>query len=346
MSSVTRVARTVLQSAILGLGAYLVIENQLTPGGMIAASILLGRALAPVDLAISTWRNVVSARQSYTRLNELLFRYPATPAAVTELPRPQGRVSAEALVVAAPGTRVPILKGVRFEVPAGKVVAVVGPSASGKSSLARALVGVWRPMTGSVRLDGADVYASDREQMGVWIGYLPQDVELFDGTIAENIARFGVPDSERVVQAGRRSGVHDMVLAFPQGYDTLIGEGGLVLSGGQRQRIGLARAVYGDSAFIVLDEPDANLDEAGEMSLLECLRLLKEEQRTVFIVTHRAKVLAIADMAMVLVDGRIKAFGDRDQVLQPVPRTLPGKKSAKQISKEPPKPEEDGGSSS
>jgi len=320
--SATRFARLVLQSGILGLGAYLVVDSQLTPGGMIAASILLARALAPVDLAIATWRGVVAARAAYGRLTELLQRYPAVTPTTTPLPRPDGAITVENLVVGAPGSRTPILKGLRFQVEAGTLIAVVGPSASGKSTLARALIGVWGPLSGAVRLDGAAVHTWDREQLGPWVGYLPQDVELFDGTIAENIARFGAIDAERVLQAGQRSGVHDLVVRLPKGYDTPLGEGGLVLSAGQRQRIALARALYGDPALVVLDEPDANLDEAGDQAFLDALRTMKEERRTAFVVTHRANVLALVDRVLVLVDGGVQAFGPPGEVIKRRPRPV------------------------
>jgi PrtD family type I secretion system ABC transporter len=292
-----------------------VIDNQMTPGGMIAASILLGRALSPVELAIATWRGFVSARGSYARLNDLLAAHPARGETLS-LPRPDGEVSAENLVVGAPGSRTPILKNISFRVPAGMLVAVIGPNASGKSTLARALVGVWAPLGGSVRLDAAEVHAWRKEELGPWIGYLPQDVELFDGTIAENIARFGELDSERIVAAARRAGVHDLVLHLPQGYETPIGEGGAVLSGGQRQRIALARALYGDPALVVLDEPNASLDDAGDAALIAALRALKEEKRTVFVTTQRAHVFSVVDAVMVLAEGTLQAFGPRDTVLK------------------------------
>jgi len=314
LNATARFLRLALQSGILGLGALLVIENQLTPGGMIAASILLGRALAPVELGISAWRGFEAARGSWQRLSELLRAHPARADAL-ELPRPRGEVSAEQLMVAAPGSREPILKGLTFRVPRGTLTAVIGPSGSGKSTLARALVGVWGPLEGAVRLDGADVHAWDKAQLGPWIGYLPQDVELLEGTIAENIARFGEVDDHAVVEAARLAGVHDMVLRFPQGYDTRIGQEGGALSGGQRQRIALARALYGDPALIVMDEPNSNLDDAGEAALLEALRGLKARGRTTFVVTHRTGVLRVADSVMVMVDGMLKANGPRETVL-------------------------------
>lgn len=321
VGAVTKFFRLTMQSGILGVGALLVIDNQLTPGAMIAASILLGRALAPVDLAIGTWRGLVAARAAYGRVRELLAAVPARAPTIA-LPRPEGRVSAEQLIMMAPGTRQPILKGINFTVNPGSIVAVVGPSAAGKSTLARALVGVWPPANGTLRLDGAEVFKWNKEELGPWIGYLPQDVELFEGTVAENIARFGELDSERIVQAARRAGVHEMILRLPESYETAIGEGGAVLSGGQRQRIALARALYGEPALVVLDEPNANLDEAGEAALVAAIEQMKEDRRTVFVMTHRPNVLRVVDSVMVLVGGMLRAYGPPDTVmkgLKPVP---------------------------
>lgn len=315
VSSVAKFTRMSFQSGVLGLGAWLVIDNQLTPGGMIAASILLGRALSPVDLAISTWRSLVAARGARQRLKELLAAHPAH-GGKTALPRPQGFVQAENLLVAAPGSRQPILKGIKFAASPGMLVAVVGPSASGKSTLARALVGVWPPLNGAVRLDGADVHGWNKSELGPWLGYLPQDVELLDGTVAENISRFGEPDSELTVEAAQRAGVHEVILHLPQGYETQVGEGGAALSGGQRQRIALARAMYGDPALIVLDEPNASLDQEGDEALIQALQDMKREKRTVFVITHRPNVLGVADMVMVLAGGAIHAFGPRETVLK------------------------------
>jgi len=333
VGSASRFARLATQSGILGVGALLVIENQLTPGGMIAASILLGRALAPVDMVIGTWRGTVSARGAYSRLDKLLEAY-LPPLERTVLPRPQGLVMVENLLLAPPGSRTPILKGITFGTRPGMLVAVIGPSASGKSTLARGLVGVWPSMGGTVRLDNADVSKWNREELGPWIGYLPQDVELFEGSIAENIARFGERDSEKVILAAQRAGVHDMILRLPEGYETSIGEGGMALSGGQRQRIALARAMYGDPALVVLDEPNANLDEIGDAALLEALQAMKREMRTVFVMTHRLNILNIADAVMVLAGGAIKAYGPRDAVLGSIPGlahpTGPGRQLVKE----------------
>lgn len=328
IGAVVKFSRTFLQSAILGLGAWLVLQDQMTPGGMIAASILLGRALAPVDMAIAHWRQLITAREALKRLNDLLTNPVVYPPEV-KLPRPKGFVQVENLVVAAPGgvnaggsphpRQEPILKGLGFEVPAGQQVAIVGPSGSGKSTLARALMGVWKPMSGSVRLDGSDLSQAYRDEIGPYLGYLPQDIELFAGTLAENIARFGVIDSDAVVQAGQRAGVHELILRLPKGYETRIQDGSpgsVTLSGGQRQRIALARALYGDPVLVVLDEPNASLDEAGDLALMHALRDLKARGHTVFVVTHRMNLLAQVDTIMVLNDGRIQVIGPSADILR------------------------------
>jgi ATP-binding cassette subfamily C exporter for protease/lipase len=315
VGAASRFFRLALQSGILGVGALLVLEGRLSAGGMIAASILLGRALSPVELAIATWRGFVSARGAFARLSRLLESHPPRAVGVA-LPRPAGAVTVDKISVAAPGSTQPILKGVSFDVTPGMLVAVIGPSAAGKSTLARALIGVWPPLSGSVRLDGAEVHTWDRERLGPWIGYVPQDVELFEGTVAENIARFGAVDSDKVVHAAKRAGVHELVLHLPLGYETRIGEDGAALSGGQRQRIALARALYGDPALIVLDEPSANLDDAGDAALLAALRALREEKRTAFVMTHRVNVLAFADLVILLSNGQLVTAGPREAILK------------------------------
>lgn len=315
LGSASRYARLVLQSGILGIGAWLVLNGQLTAGGMIAASILLGRALSPFELLISNWSSIAKAKESALRLSTLLtLRAPTTPHVV--LPRPNGRVSVENLVMAPPGYRIPTIRNLSFEVEPGALVGIVGPSGSGKSTVGRALLGIWQPLSGVVRIDGAAVHQLDREDIGRWLGYLPQDVELFDGTIAENIARFGELDSAKIIDAAQRAGVHDLILRMPKGYETQIGPAGAVLSGGQRQRIGLARALFGDPALIVLDEPNASLDEAGDEALLAALRKMRTEQRTVFVISHRVNVLRLVDQIIVLDAGALKLIGSRDHVLK------------------------------
>ncbi len=315
MGGATKFVRIALQSLVLGFGALLVLENQMTPGMMIAASILAGRALAPVELLVGNWKQLVSGRQAYARLRELLAVHPPRARGMT-LPRPAGRITVEAASTAAPGTQRLILKNLSFAIAPGEIVAIVGPSASGKSSLARMLVGIWPALTGSVRLDGASVFDWNKDELGPHIGYLPQDIELFDGTVAENIARFGDVDPEKVVQAARRVDMHEQILRLPQGYDTPLGADGSNLSGGQRQRIGLARALYGDPSFVVLDEPNSNLDESGEKALVDAVKGLKERGCTVVLITHRMSTLSAADKILVLAEGTLAAYGPRDEVFK------------------------------
>jgi PrtD family type I secretion system ABC transporter len=321
VSAVVKFVRPVLQVALLGCGAALAVQQVISPGVMIAASIVMGRALAPVELAIGGWRGFVAARGARRRLRDLLASVPNTGARMP-LPRPVGWLEADGLYVAAPNGHTPILHNVSFVLPAGTVLGVIGPSAAGKTTLARALVGIWPPRAGHVRLDGADVADWDDEALGPYVGYLPQDVELFDGTVAENIARLGEPVSEEVIAAARRAGVHEAVLALPDGYDTRIGDDGAVLSGGQRQRIGLARALYGDPALVVLDEPNANLDTAGDEALRRAIDDLKAAGRTVVIVTHRPGVVAAADRLLVLKDGRVDLYGPRAEVMARLTRPV------------------------
>jgi len=308
LSNLSKTLRVTFQSLILGLGAYLVIEGSLTGGMMIAGSILMGRALAPIDQMIGGWKGFVSARTAYARLNSLLVALPPEPARMP-LPPPKGHVLLDAVVAAPPGERVPTLQEVSFRCQAGEHLAIVGPSAAGKSTLARVLLGVWPIQHGCVRLGGTDISQWPRERLGPHVGYLPQDIELFDGSISENIARFGHLEPDRVLEAARKAGVHDMILHQPQGYDTIISGSGGVLSGGQRQRLGLARALYGNPVLVVLDEPDANLDLAGEHALIDCLRQLKREGTTVFVISHAPAILEHVDRVITLHDGRVASIG-------------------------------------
>ncbi|MDA8231078.1 MAG: type I secretion system permease/ATPase [Magnetospirillum sp.] len=331
--ALSKFVRMFLQSAILGLGAWLAIDDQVTGGAIIAGSIIMGRALAPIELLVGHWKGFVNARAAYGRLDGLLAEA-GDGSAKMRLPRPKGEVSVDKVVVAPPGSRRPVLKGVSFALRAGEVLGVVGPSAAGKSTLSRALMGVWPIASGGVRLDGADLAAWDREDVGPALGYLPQDVELFDGTVAENIARFGEIEPEKVVEAAGKAGVHEIVLGLADGYDTRIGEGGSKLSGGQRQRIALARALYGDPAFVVLDEPNSNLDTAGEQALVEAVVNLKARKATTVVVTHRLSILACVDKILVLNGGEAELFGSRDEVLSLLakPQVVSNQTPAKAVS--------------
>jgi len=280
ISTISRTFRLLVQSLVLGLGAYLAVDHQVGPGMVFAGAVLLGRALAPLDLIIGSWKGFISARSQYHRLNGILDQLQAQPERMP-LPAPQGHIQVENLVVTAPGSMTPIIKNISFSVPAGCVVGIIGPSAAGKSTLVRALMGVWPPLHGVVRLDGADISTWNKHDLGPHIGYLPQDIELFEGTVGENIARFTEVDSEKVIQAAKTAGVHEMILLLPDGYDTVIGSEGLMLSGGQRQRIGLARALYGSPRLIVLDEPNSNLDDVGDRALAAAIHQLKQSGATV-----------------------------------------------------------------
>lgn len=314
-ANLSKVLRMIFQSAILGLGAYYVVLNEMSPGMMIAGSILLGRALAPMDLLINSWSGFNNARSAYGRLSTLLTAIPAQQRKMP-LPEPRGQVEFESLVVIPPSSQTPALRGVQFQVNAGEHVGIIGPSAAGKSTLARAILGVWPAANGSVRIDGAEVNHYNRDELGPHVGYLPQDIELFDGSISENIARFGEVDSIRVVDAARKAGVHELILHLPNAYDTIIGSTSGVLSGGQRQRIGLARALYGNPKVIVLDEPNSNLDEQGEYALALTLEQLKKEGTTVFIVSHRPSLLKQVDKLLILKDGQVADYGSRDDVMR------------------------------
>jgi ATP-binding cassette, subfamily C, bacterial len=314
-STTTKTFRFFLQSAVLGLGAYLVIHGEMSAGAMIAASILLGRALAPVEQAIGGWPLVLRARRGWESLRPLLAApEPAPPMA---LPKPRAKVVLDQVTVFPPETQKASLRMLSLALGPGQALGVIGLSASGKSTLARTLTGLWRPAAGAIRLDGASLDQYGAETLGRNIGYLPQDVVLFDGTVAENIARLDEsPDPAAVVAAAKKAGAHEMILGLPQGYDTPVAVGGARLSGGQRQRIGLARAFYGDPVLLVLDEPNAHLDAAGADALNAAIRQAKVEGQAVVVMAHRPAGIAECDLILVLEDGAAKAFGPRDEVLK------------------------------
>jgi len=312
IAALSKTFRLTTQSLVLGLGAYLAIQREISPGMVIAGSILLGRALAPIDQLIANWRGLSAARSSYSRLSELLLTHEENQHAMS-LPEVVGDYKLDKIVVTPDGARGPIIKELSMRIQSGTQLAVIGPSAAGKSTLVRTLLGLHTPVSGSVRLDGAELNQYQRNTLGDAIGYLPQDIELLDGTIAENIARFGFIDSEAVVKAARRAGVHEMILALPNGYESKL-EGHFTLSAGQRQRVALARALYGDPKVVILDEPNSNLDEAGNAALLKALTELRQLGSTVIIVTHRHNILEQMDRVLVLVDGKLSLYGTRDQV--------------------------------
>jgi ATP-binding cassette subfamily C exporter for protease/lipase len=315
ISSVSKTLRLCLQSLVLGLGALLVIKGDMTAGMMIAGSILMGRVLSPIDQLIAVWKQWSGAKLAYRRLDALLQAYPPGNDAMA-LPPPKGQITFEQVSAGPPGQRTATLHMVNFNLGAGEVMGVLGASGSGKSTLARVLVGVWPALGGTVRLDGADIHRWNRDDLGPYIGYLPQDIELFSGSIAENISRFSDPDPQKIVAAAQQAGVHELILRMPQGYDTQLGEDGSGLSGGQKQRVALARALYGNPSVVVLDEPNSNLDTVGEAALASAIVQLKAQGTTVILVTHRSSVLAQADKLLVLNDGRLQAFGPSQDVLK------------------------------
>jgi PrtD family type I secretion system ABC transporter len=311
----TKFFRLTVQIGVLGAGALLVLENAMTAGAMIAGSIIMGRALAPVEQMIGAWKQLVSARQSYRRLSAHLTVPRMRPAGMP-LPEPSGRLTLERVTYAFPGTNVPIIKGVGFALDPGESCAIIGPSAAGKTTLIRLVIGVLEANAGTVRLDGANVFQWLREDFGRHVGYLPQDVELFDGTVVENIARMGTPDPDSVFAAAKLAGCHEMILKLPKGYETDIGESGTFVSGGQRQMIGLARALYGRPKLVVLDEPNSNLDGDGEQALLRALEQLRAAETTVVLVSHRPALVQGVDKVVVLRDGMVEMFGPRQEVLK------------------------------
>jgi ATP-binding cassette subfamily C protein EexD len=314
ISSMSKTFRMVVQSLMLGMGALLALDQQISPGSVIAGSLLLGRALAPLDMLVGSWKGFSVARAQFERLSKLLDQIPKE-AERMQLPPPKGELTVEGIVVTPPGSRVPVLKGISFQLSPGEALGIIGPSASGKSTLARAVLGIWPAASGKVRLDGADISNWNREDLGPYVGYLPQDIELFDGSISENICRFGEINAEKVVAAAQMAGVHELILRQPEGYDTVIGGTGGVLSGGQRQRIGLARAIYDNPKLVVLDEPNSNLDDQGEKELVAAVNRIKQAGCTVIIISHRTLILGSVDKLLVLKEGATLAFGPRDQVL-------------------------------
>ena len=313
-SNTTKSFRMLSQSMMLGLGGLLAINLQISSGMIVAGSIVLGRALAPLDILIGTWKVFSSARLSYKRLNSLLAEFGEEKSKI-KLPEPEGHVTLKEVVVVAPDSQKPILKNINMHINAGETVAIVGPSGAGKSSLVRTILGVWEPINGKVEIDGADIRQWDREHLGNYIGYLPQDIELFEGTIAENIARFEKAKDEDIIEAAKISGAHDVIIKFPDGYNTYIGPGGITLSGGQRQRVGLARALYKIPKIIILDEPNSNLDDAGERALFNALLELKRRKRTVIVISHKINILELADKIAVLKDGVLQMYGPKEKIL-------------------------------
>ncbi len=332
LGTISKIFRMMLQSAMLATGAWLVIHQEATGGIMIASSILMGRALAPVELAIAHWKGLVSARQSWARLKQLLDLLPEEEHSVT-LPAPAQSLAVEAVTVVPPGSRRAVVNAASFELRHGAGLGIIGPSASGKSSLARIIAGVWLPAAGSVRLDGASLDQWRSEELGRHVGYLPQDVQLFDGSIAENIARFD-PEatSEAIIRAAQVAGTHELIVRLPEGYDTRIGEAGSALSAGQRQRIALARALYGDPFLVVLDEPNSNLDADGETALTAAIQAVRARGGIVIVVAHRPSALASVDQVLVMGEGRVQAFGPKAEVLNKTTRQPPGMVPLKVVS--------------
>lgn len=313
LNSAAKLSRQALQIFSLALGAYLALNNEISAGAIVASSIIMGRALAPIEATIGQWRAFVGARQAYARLSTALKV--DDKAQRTQLPPPAGNFKLEEVWMRFEGVKEPILRNISFELAAGEVLGIIGPTGTGKSTLARLMIGGWKPTTGSVRLDGVEVSDWPSSEIGPHVGYLAQDVELLDGTVAENISRYGAHDSEAIIDAAKIAGAHTFILTLPNGYDTVIGDRGKLLSGGQRQRIGLARAIYGNTRVVMLDEPNANLDANGEAELRRAVEILKSQGRTVIVVTHRPGILPVVDKIAVLRNGEIVSFGPREDVL-------------------------------
>lgn len=315
VGAATKFFRTLMQSGMLGLAAFLVLKNELSPGMMIAATILLGKATSPVEMIVGSWKQWRGTVSAYERLNKLLAENPKREVGMP-LERPKGYLSMESIYAAPPGVQQAVLKNVSFNLEPGDVLGVIGPSAAGKSTLARVMVGIWPSTPNPARLDGADIYRWHKDELGPAIGYVPQDIELFPGTVSENIARFGEFQSEAVIEAAKLAGIHEMILHFPEGYDTKIGDGGIGLSGGQKQRLALARALYGNPSLVVLDEPNSNLDEAGEFALIKALQALRARKATVVVISHRTSLLQATNKLLFLQEGALRLFGPTTQVIQ------------------------------
>ncbi len=322
-SATTKFFRTLMQSLALGFAAFLVLENLLSPGMMIAATILLGKATSPVEMVIGSWRQWRGTVSAYERLKKLLADNPPRVTGMS-LPRPKGFLSMEAVFAAPPGVKQAVLKNVTFAIAPGDVLGVIGPSAAGKSTLARVSVGIWPSTPNAARIDGADVYGWNKDELGPAIGYMPQDIEVFPGTVSENIARFTKFKPEDVIEAATAAGVHDMILHFPEGYDTRIGDGGVGLSGGQKQRLAFARALFGKPSLIVLDEPNSNLDEAGEAALVQAIKGLQARNATVMVITHRVPILQVTNKLMLLQEGVVRMFGPTGEVMQALQKQVAG----------------------
>jgi ATP-binding cassette, subfamily C, type I secretion system permease/ATPase len=322
LADVSKAARLAVQSGVLGIGAYLVIHGEASAGIIIAGSIISSRALAPIEQVIAHWNGFMSARQSWVRLRELFSAFPEQAEGLP-LRKPASTLSVESVNLIPPGGQCFVVKGVSFVLKKGAALGIIGPSASGKSSLARALVGAWRPAHGSVRLDGATLNQWSPEALGQHIGYLPQDIELFEGTIGQNIARFETdPDPEAIIRAAEQAGVHNLIVRLPQGYETRIGEGGMALSGGQRQRIALARALYGDPFLVVLDEPNSNLDGEGDQALRQAIEGVRARGGIVIVIAHRPSALIAVDQVLLMANGEPMAFGPKEQIMRPVARSV------------------------
>ena len=315
LAAISKSFRMISQSILLGMGAYLALNGEISPGLMIGGSLLLGRALAPIDMMVGNWKGFVEVKSQFNRIRDALAAFPAENDRMN-LPAPSGSLSVENIILIPPGAQVASVKGVGFQLAAGDALGLIGPSAAGKTSLARAILGVWPLRAGTVRLDGAEISQWDRNDLGPYLGYLPQDIELFDGSIADNICRFSEQDSEKIIEASKTAGIHEMILHLPEGYDTVLNSNAGALSAGQRQRVGLARAIYGQPKLVILDEPNSNLDDQGERDLLAALRRMKESGRTVIVITHRTSILSVVDKLLVMKDGAVAKFGDKDEVLK------------------------------